>query len=63
MVAPNTLLGVEVPQVEPKNLVVIIDTLLGLDASIEVQIVLVNMKTMANKLGVGSPHVQDSISH
>lgn len=39
---------------EPNNLVVVIDPLLGLDASIEVWIVVVELDT-------GPPHVEDPI--
>jgi hypothetical protein len=39
---------------EPNNLVVVIDPLLGLDASIEVWIVV-------DKLDIGPPHIEDPI--
>jgi hypothetical protein len=44
LVVPITLLGVKVPKMELDNLVVIIDPLLGLDASIEVQTMSINTK-------------------
>ncbi len=45
LATPNMLLGAWVPKVEPDNLMVIINPLVGmLDVSIEVQILSVNMK-------------------
>jgi hypothetical protein len=44
LAAPNTLLGAWVLEVESNNLMVVTNPLLGLDMSIEVWTVLVNMK-------------------
>jgi len=45
LATPNMLLGAWVPKVEPDNLMVITNPLVGmLDVSIEVQILSVNMK-------------------
>lgn len=44
LATPNMLLGAWVPKVEQDNLMVITNPLVGLDVSIEVQILSVNMK-------------------
>jgi hypothetical protein len=44
MVIPNTLLGAWILEEESNNLMVVTNPFLGLDVSIEVWIMLVNMK-------------------
>jgi len=54
LAAPNTLLGAWVLEMEPNNLVVVIDPLLRLDASIEVWI-------GVDELDTRPPHIEDPI--
>jgi hypothetical protein len=50
LATPNTLLSDWVLEVELNNLVVITNSLLGLDASIEVQTVSLNMKNYSRQI-------------